>query len=225
MQEARDACLHLKLDQAGRETLSHCICTGIVVTYARSFGANQGLSGMGSEFRKFPDPGMQSLHDFLLEARDAIYAHKDSKKEAARLSTAKELEEVGRIEIHISETGTTEWEVKRSPPGYIGHDVEGQLTGKLRSKPYSVVLLDEIEKAHVRVFDLFLQVFDEGRLTDAKGRTADARNAIFVLTSNILSESRKAVGFGREQAINPQSAALGALKSSFRPEFMILRTS
>jgi ATP-dependent Clp protease ATP-binding subunit ClpC len=107
-----------------------------------------------------------------------------------------------------------------SPPGYIGHDVEGQLTGKLRSKPYSVVLLDEIEKAHVRVFDLFLQVFDEGRLTDAKGRTADARNAIFVLTSNISSETRKALGFGREQADNPQSAALGALKSCFRPEFI-----
>ena len=104
----------MKLDQAGLEKLSHCICTGIVVTYARSFGANQGLSGMGSEFRKFPDPRMQSLHDFLLEGRDAIYAHKDRKKEVSRLSTAKEQEEVGKIEIHISETGTTEWEVKCS---------------------------------------------------------------------------------------------------------------
>lgn len=83
MKEARDTCFQLmKLDQAAQEKLSHCICTGIVVTYARSFGANQGLSGMGSEFRKFPDPRMQLLHDFLLEARDAIYAHKDSFRES-----------------------------------------------------------------------------------------------------------------------------------------------
>jgi ATP-dependent Clp protease ATP-binding subunit ClpC len=107
-----------------------------------------------------------------------------------------------------------------SPPGYIGHDEEGQLTGKLRSKPYSVVLLDEIEKAHVRVFDLFLQVFDEGRLTDAKGRTADAKNAIFILTSNISPETHKAIGFVPEQGPSPQSAALGGLKSRFRPEFI-----
>ena len=105
-----------------------------------------------------------------------------------------------------------------SPPGYIGHEEEGQLTGKLRSRPYAVVLLDEIEKAHPRVFDLFLQVFDEGRLTDAKGRTADARNAIFVLTSNIPSE--KHVGFRFQDSAESQSAVLGALKSRFRAEFI-----
>ena len=75
-----------------------------------------------------------------------------------------------------------------SPPGYIGYEAEGQLTGKLRTNPYSVVLLDEVEKAHPRVLDLFLQVFDDGRLTDAKGRTIDARNAIFVMTSNIRAD-------------------------------------
>ena len=72
-----------------------------------------------------------------------------------------------------------------SPPGYVGYEEEGQLTGRLRTRPYSVVLLDEVEKAHPRVFDLFLQVFDEGRLTDSKGRTVDARNSIFILTSKI----------------------------------------
>ena len=72
-----------------------------------------------------------------------------------------------------------------SPPGYVGHEEEGQLTGKLRTKPYSVVLLDEVEKAHPRIFDLFLQVFDEGRITDSKGRTVDAKNSIFIMTSNI----------------------------------------
>jgi ATP-dependent Clp protease ATP-binding subunit ClpA len=105
-----------------------------------------------------------------------------------------------------------------SPPGYVGHDEEGQLTGKLRTRPYSVVLLDEIEKAHPRVFDLFLQVFDEGRLTDAKGRTADARNAIFVLTSNIPAD--KHAGFRFQETAESRSAALEAVKSRFRPEFI-----
>ncbi|NLN01319.1 MAG: ATP-dependent Clp protease ATP-binding subunit [Lentisphaerae bacterium] len=78
-----------------------------------------------------------------------------------------------------------------SPPGYIGHEEEGQLTGKLRSTPYAIVLLDEVEKAHPRVLDLFLQVFDEGRITDGKGRTVDAKNAMFVMTSNIGSAIQK----------------------------------
>jgi len=105
-----------------------------------------------------------------------------------------------------------------SPPGYIGHEEEGQLTGKLRTRPYTVVLLDEIEKAHPRVFDLFLQVFDEGRLTDAKGRTADARNAIFILTSNI--PAGKHAGFRAQDSTESQSAVLGAVKGRFRAEFI-----
>jgi ATP-dependent Clp protease ATP-binding subunit ClpC len=105
-----------------------------------------------------------------------------------------------------------------SPPGYIGHDEEGQLTGKLRSRPYAVVLLDEIEKAHPRVFDLFLQVFDEGRLTDAKGRTADARNAIFILTSNIPAE--KHAGFRVQESAELPGGGVGAVKGRFRAEFI-----
>jgi len=105
-----------------------------------------------------------------------------------------------------------------SPPGYIGHEEEGQLTGKLRSRPYSAVLLDEIEKAHPRVFDLFLQVFDEGRLTDARGRTADARHAIFILTSNLCAE--KHAGFRLADSAESQSAMLGAVKGRFRAEFI-----
>src|SRR5229473_2062201 len=72
-----------------------------------------------------------------------------------------------------------------APPGYIGHDQEGQLTGKLRRRPHCVVLLDEVEKAHPEVFDLFLQVFDAGRLTDAQGHTVDAQHAIWIMTSNV----------------------------------------
>lgn len=105
-----------------------------------------------------------------------------------------------------------------SPPGYVGYEEEGQLTGKLRSRPYAVVLLDEIEKAHPRVFDLFLQLYDEGRLTDAKGRTADARHAIFVLTSNIPAD--KHVGFRFQQSAESHSAVLSAVKGRFRPEFI-----
>lgn len=108
-----------------------------------------------------------------------------------------------------------------SPPGYVGHDEEGQLTGQLRSHPYSVVLMDEIEKAHPRVFDLFLQVFDEGRLTDAKGRTADARNAIFIMTSNIASiPADNRIGFGQVEATEPSDAMLQEVRHRFRPEFL-----
>jgi ATP-dependent Clp protease ATP-binding subunit ClpA len=92
-----------------------------------------------------------------------------------------------------------------SPPGYVGHEEEGQLTGKLRAKPYAIVLFDEVEKAHPRVLDLFLQLFDEGRITDSKGRTADARNAIFIMTSNM-----------RLQGFNYLDVEAGALKRAMR---------
>ena len=105
-----------------------------------------------------------------------------------------------------------------SPPGYVGHEAEGQLTGRLRTKPYSVVLLDEIEKAHPRVFDMFLQVFDEGRLTDAKGRTADARNAIFVMTSNISADKHMPLGFLASEQTG--DAALQEVGKFFRAEFI-----
>ena len=111
-----------------------------------------------------------------------------------------------------------------SPPGYIGHEEEGQLTGKLRTKPYSVVLLDEIEKAHPRVFDLFLQVFDEGRLTDSKGRTTDARNTIFIMTSNVAADKGRGIGFGRQDKDEVKDEAkmevLHEVKKLFRSEFL-----
>jgi ATP-dependent Clp protease ATP-binding subunit ClpC len=118
-----------------------------------------------------------------------------------------------------------------SPPGYVGSDEEGQLTQKLRQRPASVVLLDEIEKAHSDVWDLFLQVFDDGRLTDAQGRVADCRHAIFVMTSNACSDlwrhDRGTVGFGapREEegpALQMPSPAevRERLSKIFRPEFL-----
>ena len=97
-----------------------------------------------------------------------------------------------------------------APPGYIGHDEEGQLTGKLRRRPHAVVLFDEIEKAHPEVLDLFLQLFDEGRLTDAHGHTVDGKNAIFLMTSNVAVEAVKAKPMGFVPGADADGGAGGA---------------
>ncbi len=107
-----------------------------------------------------------------------------------------------------------------SPPGYVGYEEEGQLTGKLRTKPYSVVLLDEVEKAHPRVFDLFLQIFDEGRITDSKGRTVDAKNSIFIMTSSIQLETIKKLGFLAPEEKETKDVLPKRIKHFFRPEFI-----
>jgi ATP-dependent Clp protease ATP-binding subunit ClpC len=111
-----------------------------------------------------------------------------------------------------------------APPGYVGYEEEGHLTGALRKKPYSVVLLDEIEKAHPEVFGLFLQVFDEGRLTDSKGRTIDAKNAIFIMTSNIGSEVYSKTHPEVGEWVNPSDEDKREIENkvagTFRPEFL-----
>ena len=105
-----------------------------------------------------------------------------------------------------------------SPPGYIGHEEQGQLTGKLRAHPYAVVLLDEIDKANPKVLDLFLQVLDDARLTDTKGKIADARHAVFIMTSNIQPTSHP--GFGAQKQGAFDINALDGLKAQLRPEFL-----
>lgn len=111
-----------------------------------------------------------------------------------------------------------------APPGYVGYKDEGQLTGKLRTKPHSVVLFDEVEKAHPRVFDIFLQLFDEGHLTDSKGRTVDTKNAIFVMTSNMsLDEARsRPIGFAESKTDKKGDdvSALRELRRYFREELI-----
>lgn len=109
-----------------------------------------------------------------------------------------------------------------SPPGYVGYDEEGQLTGKLRTNPHSVVLLDEVEKAHPRIFDVFLQLFDEGRITDAKGKTIDAHHVIFIMTSNIRPDAGQAkhIGFLKEKASQPNETKYPDLQQWFRPELI-----
>jgi len=114
-----------------------------------------------------------------------------------------------------------------SPPGYVGYDEGGQLTEKVRRKPYSVILLDEIEKAHPDVFNILLQVLEDGRLTDSKGRTVDFRNTILIMTSNVGAESlkrNKYVGFNlqdsKQDYKDMKDKVLDELKKAFRPEFL-----
>lgn len=109
-----------------------------------------------------------------------------------------------------------------APPGYAGHGEPGQLTGKLRRRPYAVVLLDEFEKAHGDVQTLFLSLFDEGHVTDAEGRQVDAREALFILTSNAGSESalKGRMGFGGARSGMDVQLLLDSVKSRFRPELL-----
>ena len=106
-----------------------------------------------------------------------------------------------------------------SPPGYVGYDDAGQLTEKVKRNPYSIVLLDEIEKAHPDVFNILLQVLDDGRLTDSQGNTVSFENTIIIMTSNAGSNlNTNSIGFGGEQINN--NAIMNALKDTFRPEFL-----
>jgi ATP-dependent Clp protease ATP-binding subunit ClpA len=107
-----------------------------------------------------------------------------------------------------------------SPPGYKESNRGGQLTDGLRRRPYSVVLMDEIEKAAPEVFDIFLQIFDEGRVSDAHGRVVDARHSVFIMTSNIgTKESSKALGFGNQED-DAEPDFTPYLKQFFRVEFL-----
>jgi ATP-dependent Clp protease ATP-binding subunit ClpC len=113
-----------------------------------------------------------------------------------------------------------------APPGYVGHEEAGKLTEAVRRRPYCVLLFDEIEKAHPDVFNVLLQVMDDGRLTDAKGRTVSFKNAIVILTSNVGADAlayRTTVGFQAGDAAaqaSQREAAMEALRGAFRPEFL-----
>jgi ATP-dependent Clp protease ATP-binding subunit ClpC len=114
-----------------------------------------------------------------------------------------------------------------SPPGYVGYEEGGQLTEKVRRKPYSVILLDEIEKAHPDVFNILLQVLEDGRLTDSKGRTVDFRNTVLIMTSNVGAEAlkrNKHVGFNigddQHDYKDMKGKVMEELKKAFRPEFL-----
>jgi len=108
-----------------------------------------------------------------------------------------------------------------APPGYIGFDQGGQLTEKVRRRPYSVILLDEIEKAHPDVFNILLQIMEDGRLTDSQGRTVSFENTIIIMTSNAGTSNRAPViGYNNENGANLEKQIMDAVKNTFRPEFL-----
>lgn len=152
------------------------------------------------------------------------------KTELARALAA----EVFGSDEHLIRVDMSEYMEKHSvsrmigaPPGYVGYDQEGQLTGKLRRRPHCVVLLDELEKAHPEVFDLFLQVFDAGRLTDAQGHTVDAQHAIWIMTSNVGTDMLgRSMPGGFRASIKgtaeemQRDRLMERLRETFRPEFL-----
>ena len=107
-----------------------------------------------------------------------------------------------------------------SPPGYVGHEEAGQLTEKVRRKPYSIILLDEIEKAHPDVMNMFLQIMEDGRLTDSQGRTVNFKDTVIIMTSNAgVAEKRNIMGFSNNTAIE-EATILQSLGNFFKPEFL-----
>lgn len=108
-----------------------------------------------------------------------------------------------------------------SPPGYVGYDDAGQLTEKVRRNPYSLILFDEIEKAHNDVFNILLQILDDGRLTDSQGRTVNFDNTIIIMTSNAGSNmNTNGIGFNKDENVFVEARIMNALKETFRPEFL-----
>ncbi|WP_409302596.1 AAA family ATPase [Peribacillus sp. SCS-155] len=108
-----------------------------------------------------------------------------------------------------------------SPPGYVGHEEAGQLTEKVRRKPYSIILLDEIEKAHPDVMHMFLQILEDGRLTDSQGRTVNFKDTVIIMTSNAgVGEKRKVMGFGTDSSAVEEATILQSLGNYFKPEFL-----
>ena len=105
-----------------------------------------------------------------------------------------------------------------APPGYVGYDEGGQLTELVRRKPYSVILFDEVEKAHPDVFNALLQVLDEGRMTDGQGRTVDFKNTVIVMTSNLGSHMIQSMADSDYEVV--KLAVMGEVKTHFRPEFV-----
>ena len=109
-----------------------------------------------------------------------------------------------------------------SPPGYVGHDEAGQLTEQVRRNPYSIVLLDEIEKAHPDVMNVFLQIMEDGRLTDSQGRVVNFNETVIIMTSNagVTDKKKPAIGFGSSQTVEETMVQLETLKNYFKPEFL-----
>jgi ATP-dependent Clp protease ATP-binding subunit ClpB len=140
---------------------------------------------------------------------------------AVLLAVEAELDEAALVRIDMSEY-MEKHSVSRligAPPGYVGYDEGGALTEAVRRRPYQVILFDEVEKAHPDVFNVLLQVLDDGRLTDGQGRTVDFRNTLIVLTSNLGSEALASLSEGADIE-RARGAVMEAVRGAFRPEFL-----
>lgn len=198
------------------------------VLHNRVIGQNEAVDAVSKAIRRaragLKDP-KRPIGSFIFLGPTGV-----GKTELARaLAESMFGEEEAMIRIDMSEymEKHTTSRLVGSPPGYVGHEEGGQLTEKVRSKPYSVVLFDEMEKAHPDVFNILLQVLEDGRLTDSKGRLVDFRNTIIIMTSNVGAselQNNKYVGFNLGDTAadykHMKSKVTDALKKSFRPEFL-----
>ena len=213
--------------------------TGIPVTKLTE-GERTKLLGLEDELHKRvvgQDEGVRLVTDAILRSKAGI---KDPTKPigsflflgptgVGKTELAKTLaatlfdDEQNMVRIDMSEY-MEKYSVSRligAPPGYVGYDEGGQLTEAVRRKPYSVVLFDEVEKAHPDVFNVLLQVLDDGRITDSQGRTVDFKNTIIIMTSN-LGSAHLLEGIDADGDINPEceAAVMDELRGHFRPEFL-----
>ena len=240
-EEVRNRDLSLVHEAVTEEEISRIISrwTGIPVAKLTQ-GERAKLLALDEELHKRvigQDEAVQKVTDAILRSRAGI---KDPTKPigsflflgptgVGKTELAKALaadlfdDESNMVRIDMSEY-MEKFSVSRligAPPGYVGYEEGGQLTEAVRRKPYSVVLFDEIEKAHPDVFNVLLQVLDDGRITDSQGRTVDFKNTILIMTSNIGS-SYLLEGIGEDGVINPaaEEMVMNELRSHFRPEFL-----
>lgn len=197
--------------------------------HERVIGQNDAVSAIAKSIRRsrtgMADPS-RPVGSFLFLGPTGVGKTELAKTLAASLFD----DEQAMVRFDMSEFGErhTVSRLVGSPPGYVGYDEAGQLTEQVRRRPYSVILLDEIEKAHPDVFNLLLQVLDDGRLTDGQGRTVDFRNTVLIMTSNIGSElmasSGTPLGFVSSDAESAQrdikQQVMGRLREFMRPEFL-----
>ncbi|MEB8265297.1 ATP-dependent Clp protease ATP-binding subunit [Mammaliicoccus sciuri] len=210
------------------ETESERLLNLETILHERVIGQNDAVKSISKAVRRaragLKDP-KRSIGSFIFLGPTGV-----GKTELARtLADAMFGEEDAMIRVDMSEF-MEKHSVSRlvgSPPGYVGHDDGGQLTENVRRKPYSVILFDEIEKAHPDVFNILLQVLDDGHLTDSKGRKVDFRNTVIIMTSNVGAQelqNAKFVGFGAKES-GPdyetiRKTMMDELKQQFRPEFL-----
>jgi ATP-dependent Clp protease ATP-binding subunit ClpC len=201
---------------------------------ARVVGQNEAINAVARAIRRsragLKDP-QRPIGSFLFMGPTGVGKTELARALAATMFGSEEA--MIRVDMSEYQEGHTVSRLFGSPPGYVGHDEGGQLTEAVRRRPYSVVLFDEIEKAHPEVFNALLQIMDDGRLTDGQGRTVDFKNTVVIMTSNVATAEMKHASIGfitprwgeAETVVDAQEAQMRAravegLKRAFKPEFL-----